>query len=157
MSITKAWFTFAKRVWLALGVGWVVSSAALGGILNAGQAAALLICSALVAEVFNEKRHRLFVLQVQPGVKQLHLYREVAVPGENRRDIEITPHQGRSGKTTVNTSSWALYHLARPEEFYLDQESRLWDLERTMKRVERRVEYAIAGTAVVGTVLWAFG
>jgi len=157
MTRAEAWFRFAKRVWIALGLGWVASFTALWGVLNVGQAAALLICSALVAEVFHEKRHRLFVLQVQPGVKQLYLYREVDVPGENRKDIEITPHQGHSGKTTVNTSSWALYHLARSEEFHSDQESRLWDLERTMKRVERRVEYAIAGTAVIGTALWAFG
>jgi len=157
MTRIEAWFKFAKRVWIPLGLGWAAPVAAIWHVLRVDQSAALLVCSALVAEVFNEKRHRLFVFQAQPGIKQMYLYREVDVPEANRKDIEITPHGGHVGKATVNTSSWALYHLARPEEFRSEGDSRFWDLERTMKRAERRVEYVIAATAVIGTALWAFG
>jgi len=156
MSKIEAWFRFAIRVWISLGLGWATLVVATFHFIRVDQAAALLVCSALVAEVFHEKRHRLFVYQVQPGVKQLSIYREVDVSDANRKDIEITSHEGRVGVTMVNTTSWALYHLAEPNEFRPDQESRAWDLERTMNRAERRVEYAIAATAVIGTIVWAF-
>ena len=157
MKRVEAWFIFAKRVWISLGLGWIAPVVGISHVLRLDQAGALLVCSAIVAEVFHEKRHRLFVYQIQPGIRQMHMYREVNVSGEARKDIEVTAHQGSSGKTTVNTSSWALYHLARPEEFRPDGNSRLWDLERTMKRVERRVDYAIVVTAIAGTAHWAFG
>ena len=156
MSKVEAWFVFAKRVWISLGLGWTAPVAGILDVLRLDQAGALLVCAAIAAEVFHEKRHRLFVRQIQPGINQMHLYREVNVPGQDRKDIEITPHQTRSGKTTVNTSSWALYHLACQKEFYAEGDARLWNLERTMERVERRVEYAIVLTAIVGTALWAF-
>lgn len=86
----------------------------------------------------------------------MHQYREVDVPGSNRKDIEVTLSGWQSVKTTVNTSSWPLYHLAKPDEFRHEEGSRLWQLERTMKRVERRVECAIVVTAIIGTLFWAF-
>ncbi len=156
MNYFAAWFVFARRVWLSLGLGWAAPIAALTPVIRLDQAGAILVCAAIVGEVLHEKRHRLFVHQIEPGLKSWHIYREVDVPGENRKDIEATPHQNHTGKTTVNTSSWPLYHLARPEEFYLNGHTRNWDLERTMKRLERKVDYAIVSTAIGGTIFWAF-
>ena len=156
MSKFEAWFRFATRVWISLAAGWLAPVVAISPFLKLDQAGALLVCSALVAEVFHEKGHRLFVHQIQPGTSEVHIYREVDVSGQERKDIEITPHQIRSGRTTVNTASWPLYHLSRPDEFYREKDSRDWHLERTMKRVERRVDYSIIVTAIFGTSLWAF-
>ena len=157
MNKIKARFIFSKRVWISLGLGWLSLAICMSPLIDLGQAGALIVCSAIVAEVLNEKRHRLFLDQVLPGNTQSHIFREVAVAGEDRKDIEITPSQFCSAQSTVNTSSWPLYHLAIPEEFYKDGDARLWDLNRTMKRAERRVEYAIVTNAIIGTVLWAFG
>lgn len=157
MNLVKAWARFGKRVWVSLGCGWACSVLWLFSYISASQAGALLICAAIVAEVLHEKRHRLFIDQVQPGLKQSHLYREVTVANEARKDIEITPHNTRSGKSTVNTTSWALFHLARKDEFFAYEGTRLWDLARTMKRAERLLDYCIVTTAVIGTLMAAFG
>lgn len=158
MRKVKAWVLFGKRVWLSLGVGWAI--ALVGVLLDMGidQAGAMLICGAIVAEVLHEKKHRYFVNQVQPGIKDVYIYKEVDVSGENRKDIEITPHKNQWGTIcTVNTAPWPLYHLARPIEFYSDENTRFWDLDRTMKRAERVLDYSIVFTAIAGTILAAFG
>ncbi len=157
MSKLKAWFIFAKRVWISLGVGWLMPIVSLSGILNLDQAGALLVCSAIVSEVFHDKRHRLFVHQIQLGNRESCSYREAASLNHDGKDIEVLLHQTSAGSRIVNATSWALYHLARTEEFYPDGNSRIWALERTMKRAESRVDYAIVITAIIGTILWAFG
>jgi hypothetical protein len=158
MNRLVAWFRFGKRVWTSLFIGWASCLLAATPILRLDQAGALLVCMAIVAEVLHEKRHRLFIEQIQPGfVGKRYLYREVEVPGEDHKDIVVTPHQRRSDRTTVNTNRWALYHLAKPDEFFLEEKSRYWNLEGTMQRAERRLDYSIVVTAVAGTILWAFG
>lgn len=157
MNLVKAWTRFGKRVWISLGCGWACSILLVFSYISASQTGALLICAAIVAEVLHEKRHRLFINQVQPGLKESLMYKEVEVPNEGRKDIEITPHNVHSGKSTVNTTSWALYHLARNDEFFASEGTRLWDLERTMKRAERLLDYCIVVTAVIGTLMAAFG
>lgn len=156
MNYLQAWFRFGKRVWLAQFAGYVSLLGVPLGIWRLDQAGALLVCSAIVAEILHEKRHRLFVSQIQPGVDRWYLYREVPVEGSSRSDIRITPHGTRSGSSTVNTTNWSMYHLARDDEFYDDPDGRLWDLERTMARAERCLDYTVVFTAIVGTVLWAF-
>ncbi len=157
MGKLKAWFNFAKRIWIPLGVGWIAPVVSISCILRLDQAGALLVCSAIVSEVFHDKRHRLFVDQIQTGNKESCSYMEVDSSNHDGKDIEVMLHQTSVGSVTVNAASWALYHLARKEEFYLVGDSRRWDLGRTMKRAERCVDYAIVITAIIGTVLWAFG
>lgn len=142
MNKIKAWYKFANRVWISLSLGWGALILGLTPLIRLDQAGAL---------------HRLFVHQVQPVVSTGYIYQEVDVPGESRKDIIITQHQGRSGSVAVNTDIWTLYHLAKCEEFYEYQNTRAWELECTMKRIERRVDYAIVISTVVGTFLWAFG
>ena len=96
-----AWFRFAKRSWLALAAGWLALLAALLPQLALNQAGALLICSAIVAEVLHEKRHRLFIHQVTPGYREQCAYREIISDGTDQKCIEITPHATRTGKVTV--------------------------------------------------------
>ena len=156
MNKPKAWFKFAKRVWISLGLGWLAPIVSLFGILKLDQAGAVLVCSAIVSEVVHEKRHRLFVYGMQPGNREGHSYREVDSSNHEGKDIEVLLHQTFIGSRTIDTRSWALYHLAREEEWYPDGNSRRWDLERTMKRAERLVEYAIVTTAIFGTIFWAF-
>jgi len=156
MNKPKAWFMFAKRVWISLGIGWLAPIVSLFGILKLDQAGAVLVCSAIVSEVVHEKRHRLFVDLGQPGNRESHSYIEVDSSDHDGKDIEVRLHQTMIASRIIPTSSWALYHLAREEEWYPDGNSRRWDLERTMKRAERLVEYAIVTTAIIGTILWAF-
>ena len=155
MNRITALFQFARRVWVALGLGW--AAFIIGGLtLGLDRSGALLVCGAIVAEVFNDKRHRLFSNQIQPGVKTWSRYAEVGVPGEDRKDIKVTPHATSSGSTVVNTDHWSLYHLATEQEFYPQEDTRMWDLERTMKRVENKVDYAIVVSVIAGTLVWAF-
>ena len=144
-------------MWIPLSIGWLAAVAGLSPLLRLDQAGALLVCGAIVAEVLNDKKHRLFLSQVQPGQKSWHEYLEVDVPGESRKDIEIMPYQSGSGRTIVNTEGWSLYHLAKDGEFYNFENTRGWRLGDTMKRVESRLDYAVVASAIVGTVLWAFG
>lgn len=154
----KYWYRLAKRVWNSLGAGWIAVAIGFTPYLRMDRAGALLICSVIVAEVFHDKRHRLFVHQVLPGASTSHIYREVEMKDGERQhqDIEITPHQMRSGKTTVNADNWHLYQLAKESEFQDFEGSRVWDLEGTMKRLESRVDWVIVFSAVIGTIFWAF-
>ncbi len=157
MNQITALLQFARRAWVALGLGWTAIIIGLTPVLRPDQSGALLVCAAIVAEVFNDKRHRLFSNQIQPGVKTSSMYVEVRVPSEDRKDIKVTPHATSIGSTVVNTDRWSLYHLATEQEFCPHEDTRRWDMERTMKRVERRVDYAIVASAIVGTLFWAFG
>jgi hypothetical protein len=150
-----AWFRFARRSSLALAIGWLALLAAFLPWMKLNQAGALLICAAIVAEVFHEKRHRLFIHQVTPGYRESYEYREI-VSDTGQKSIEITPSAVHTGKSTVPSGGWPLYHLAKPNEFYTRGSTRAWDLERTVARAERVVDIAIVGTTIVGTILWAF-
>lgn len=150
-----AWFRFAKRSSLALAIGWLALLAAFLPWVKLNQVGALLICTAIVAEVLHEKRHRLFIQQFRPGYRESYEYREV-ISEAGQKSIEITPHPVHTGKSTVPSERWPLYHLASPSEFHTQGSSRLWDLERTMARAERCVDIAIVATAVLGTILSAF-
>lgn len=153
----RSWFIFAKRVWIALGLGWLALVVGFTPLLRLDRGGALLICGVIIAEVFHDKRHRLFINQVLPGFSTSYKYREVDMIEENYKGIEITPHQIRSDKHIVNADRWTLYQLANPNEFWADDGSRRWDLNRTLKRVETRVEWSIVFSAVIGTISWAFG
>ena len=155
MNRISAWFQFARRVWIALGLGWAGLLVGLTPVLRLDRAGALLVCGAIVAEVLHEKHHRLFVDQIQWSFK--HTYVEVDVPDEDRKDIAVEPFQSGAGRRVVNTEGWALYHLASKQEFSSHEHTRMWDLEGTMKRLENKVDYAIVVTAIVGTIFWAFG
>jgi hypothetical protein len=156
MHKAKAWYLFGRRVWISLALGWFVAILAI--ILGEpGRAGAFLVCAAIIAEVFHEKGHRRFITSIQPGLRQSFLYREVEYPEKGKAGIEVTPNAWTSSKSTVSATDWPLYHLARSDEFSADGNSRLWFLERTMARVERRVDYSIVATALAGTILWAFG
>jgi hypothetical protein len=109
-----AWFTFAKRVWISLGVGSLVAVLAIA-LGRPDRAGAFLVCAAIVAEVFHEKRHRRFVTQIQGGIRQHYTYREVDFPEARGKGIEVTAHRGQIGKTSVNTNGWPLYDLARED------------------------------------------
>jgi hypothetical protein len=153
----KNWYFFAKRSWIALGAGWISIPFSFTPLIGLDQAGALLICGVIVAEVLHVKRHRLFVDQVHPGVSTFYIYREVEKTDENYNlGIEITIHQVKSGKTTVNADNWELYQLANKSEFRNSEGTRDWDLNATMQRLEATVDYVIVVSAVVGTVLWAF-
>lgn len=151
-----AWFRFAKRSWLALAVGWLALLAAFLPQVALNQAGALLICAAIIAEVFHDKRHRLFIHQVTPGYRESCEYREIVSEENGQKSIEITPHAVSTGKVTVPSERWALYQLAKPEEFRTSGSTRTWDLERTVARAERGVDIAIVVTTIAGTILWAF-
>ena len=125
--------------------------------VNLDQVGAIIVCTAIVAEVFHEKKHRLFIDQILPGTKQSFMYKEVHTPEEDGLFIEITPHALQAGSSKVNTKDWTVYHLANDSEFMKYEETRIWNLEITTKRLETHIDYAIVGTAVVGTLLWAFG
>jgi len=153
----KAWYNFAYRVWIPLSLGWGALVIVLTPYLRLDRAGALLVCGAIVAEVFHDKRYKLYVNNIQAGVNTTHIYLEVDVQGENRKEIEVTAHQTKTGRTVVTTETWPLYHLANQNEFYPYDGKRRWDIEGTMKRVDSRVDYAIVLSAIVGTVLWAFG
>ena len=57
--------------------------------LRPDQSGALLVCAAIVSEVLHQKRHRLFVHQIRPGIENTHIYLEVDVLGEDRKDIKV--------------------------------------------------------------------
>ena len=154
----KYWFNFAKRVWVSLGVGWGAVAIGFTPLISMDQAGALLICGVIVAEVFHDKRHRLFVNQCLPGVSTSYIYHEVEmIDGDKtHQGIEINTNQRSTGPSIVNADTWHLYHLATENEFSEFKSSRMWDLDRTMKRLESRVDYIIVFSAVIGTVLWAF-
>lgn len=157
-STVKYWYLFAKRVWLPLGAGWLSVVFGFTPYLRMDSAGALLICGVIVAEVFHDKRHRLYVHNILPGTSTSHTYKEVQM-GEGEKTyqgIEITPHQMRSGSSIVSADNWHLYQLARNNEFRQFEDTRAWDLDRTMKRLESRVDWIIVMSAVVGTILWAF-
>ena len=153
------WYRLAPRVWISLAVGWLVVLLSFASCLEQRQAGALLVSAAIVAEVFNDKKHQLFVTQSLPGMTSFYVYREVAMAGngQTHQGIEITPHQVSCGKSTINADSWHLYHLAKESEFRGNKPSREWDLPRTMKRLESRVAYSITFSVIAGTVLSAFG
>lgn len=154
----KFWFKFEKRVWISLTAGWVAAAIGFTQFYGVDQGGALLICGVIIAEIFHKKRHRLFVHQVLPGVYTTYIYREVQMQDRDRthQGIEITTNQGNTGKTTVNADNWHLYQLAHRTEFREINGGREWDLDRTMERLESRVEYSIAFSAFIGTMLWAF-
>ena len=154
----KYWFQFGKRVWISLAAGWLAVAIGFTPELRMDRAGALLTCAVIVASVFNDNRHRLFVDQVLPGFRTFHILKEVEMKDGDKvhQGIEITLHNWASGKTTVNADNWHLYHLANEKEFRVSEGGREWDLSMTMKRLESRVEYAIVSSAVVGTILWAF-
>lgn len=152
----KNWYLFAKRSWLALGAGWFAILIGFTPVLRLDRAGALLICGVIVAEIFHEKRHRLFINQVHPGVSTSYTYREVDKPDKNYKGIEITVHQMHSGKTVVNADNWTLYQLSNETEFMELEGSRVWNLDGTMKRLENTVDYSIVASAVIGTIFWAF-
>lgn len=158
LRTAKYWYIFAKKVWVPLGGGWFSVALGFTPYLSMDRAGALLICGVIVAEVFHDKRHRLYVHRILPGASTSHIYKEVdMVDGEKTyQGIEITPHQMRSGKSTVNADNWHLYQLAKKSEFRNFEGTRAWDLDRTMKRLESRVDWVIVISAVVGTILWAF-
>jgi hypothetical protein len=154
----KYWFSFAKRVWISLSMGWGTVIIGFTPLISMDQAGALIICGVIVAEVFHDKRHRLFVNQCLPGVSTSYLYREVqTIDGDKtHQGIEITTNQLSTGKTTVNADTWHHYHLASSKEFREHEGSRIWDLDSTVKRLESRVDYIIVFSAIIGTILWAF-
>jgi hypothetical protein len=155
----KNWYNFASRVWLALGAGWIALPIALTSVIKLEQAGALLICGAIIAEVFHNKRHRLYVEQVRPNASTSYVYREIDaidIYKNNYKAIETTAFQQRVGKSTVPTHGWILYQLAINKEFRDDEGSRLWDLDRTLKRVESKIDYSIVVSVIVGTLFWAF-
>ena len=155
----KYWYRLAPRVWISLAAGWLLVLVSFASCLQQRQAGALLVCAAIVAEVFNDKKHQLFVTQLLPGIASFYAYREVRmdVDGQMHQGIEISSDQVSRGKSTVNADSWHLYHLAKESEFRGNKPSREWDLPSTMKRLESRVAYSITLSVIVGTVLSAFG
>ncbi|MEM9689906.1 MAG: hypothetical protein AAF917_10540, partial [Pseudomonadota bacterium] len=98
-----------------------------------------------------------FIDQVQPGLTTNFLYQEVKSENHEGKDIKITPHSYQTGSSTVNTEMWTLYQLAVDSEFSPFEGTRAWNLEETNYRVERRIDFAIVVTAVIGTLLWAWG
>lgn len=154
----KFWFKFERRVWLSLAAGWTASAIGFTPLYGLDQGGALLTCGVIIAGIFHKSRHRLFVDQILPGAITTYSYREVEMgDGDNKHQgIEVTTNKWNTGKTTVNADNWHLYQLAEKIEFREIDGAREWDLDRTMQRLETRVEYTIAFSAVIGTVLWAF-
>jgi hypothetical protein len=154
----KFWFKFERRVWLSLAAGWIASVIGFTPLYGLDQGGALLICGVIIAGIFHKSRHRLFVEQILPGVTTTYSYREVEMgDGDNKHQgIEVTSNKWDTGKTIVNADDWHLYQLAEDIEFRGVGEDREWVLDRTMQRLETRIEYMIAFSAFMGTVLWAF-
>ena len=100
MNKAIAWYRFAHRVWLSLSIGWCfVLAGFFTPYLRLDRAGAFLICGAIVAEVFNEKKHRLFIDQMNPGSDRLYLYQEVDVHeilGELQYELTWSGHSGSS-------------------------------------------------------------
>lgn len=157
MNKAIAWYRFAHRTWIALSIGWILALAGLTPYLRLDRAGAFLVCSALIAEVFNEKIHQSFLLQMNSGSDKYYLYKEIDVPGEIRKDIKVTPPKWTYDSVVVNTDQFLLYHLAKKIEFSSVEDTRMWHVYDTLKRVERRIEYAIVISALAGTILSAFG
>ncbi len=155
----KYWYTFSSRVWIFLAAGWVAVVFSVTPWLQLHEAGALLVCAAIVAEVFNTKKHRLFISQSLPGEASFYVYREVTMNdnGRTHQSIEITPHRVFAGSSMVNADNWQLYHLAKSNEFRGNKPSREWDLPRTVNRLESSIAYAITFSVIVGTALSAFG
>jgi hypothetical protein len=101
----KYWYKFAPKVWCALVVGWSMVLFAFTPFLTYGQAGALLICGAIVSEVFHNKRHRKFIEQISPESNIKHIYVEVSSPDQETKHIEVTPQPRVAGKVSVNTES----------------------------------------------------
>jgi hypothetical protein len=156
ISKIRSWYLFAKRAWIALIIGWLFVPIGFTTLIGLDQAGALLICGVLVAEILNKKGHRLFIEQVIPGRATSFIYKEIQRPEHDFGEIEITQHVLNTGKTIVNSDQWTLYQLANDSEFRAFEDTRIWDLDRTLKRVENTVEYSLVFSAIIGTILWAF-
>lgn len=154
----KYWYKFSPKVWGSLLIGWISVLIGLTPYLRMDRAGALLICAVIISEIFYDKRHRLFLHQILPGASTNHVYREVEIhDGEKaHQGIEIIQLRNVSLKSTVNADNWHLYQLATEKEFHSAEESREWDLERTVKRLESSVDWIIVISAISGTILWAF-
>ena len=157
LKIIIAWYRFANRVWISLALGWGALLICLTPYLRPDRAGAFLVCSAIVAEVFHDKGYRKFIEQTLPGVSKAYTYSVVEAIHENRKDIEVEEHQMRRGNIRINAEPWTLFHLAKKNEFYLMAGKETWDINKTVNRVDRAVDVTIAITAIVGTVLWAYG
>lgn len=161
----KHWYLFSRRVWGAIILGWLSVALGLTGSLawlpleNSG---ALLVCAAIVAEVFHVKRNQIFIDAMVPGTKTAAVFNEVThtIDGRDYLTLEVTSHSYSFGKhTTTVTEHWPLYHLyklALEAEFVIEDEDRRWLPTQTIERFESRVEWSIVITAVSGTLLWAF-
>lgn len=152
----KAWYCFAKKAWIALAFGWLSVLFVPIAVIRLDQWGALLICGSIVADVFHDKRHRLFIHQILPGQSTSYTYRVIHKAGEAHPRIEVDAHTMRAGKTSVNTQDWVIYKLSANREFADYEGSKMWHFDATVKRLESRVEYSIVVSAVVGTILWAF-
>jgi hypothetical protein len=154
----KLWYNYSGEVWTPLFLGWLcLPLVTLIPKLTLDRAGALLICSVVIAEVFNKKGHRAVIDFIQPASKPNYTYREVVDESSGIKNIEVTLQKQSFNQIYVNSESFTLYLLASDKEFQKIQGSRLWNMEKTVNRLDKTVEYSLAFSVFIGTILWAFG
>jgi hypothetical protein len=152
-----AWYKFASSTWLSLAVGWCSILFSVTPYLKLDRVGAFLVCGDIVAEVFHDKTYRRFIEQTLPGLSKTYTYTVIDVPEENRKDIEVREHRMQGGNVIIDTAVWPLFHLASKKEFYTSEGEKKWSINGTMDRVDKTINYVIALSAIIGTILWAYG
>ena len=151
------WFKYAPQIWVSLSIGWLLVLLAITPLTTLDQSGALLICSVVIAEIFLKNGHQAFLDAMGPGIKTNLTYLESKFPHSDEKCIEIVASQTQSERVYVNSSQWALYHIANKKEFWGKEEPRQWLYPQTFKRVESTIRYILVVHMIIGTVLWAFG
>jgi hypothetical protein len=150
-----AWYKFASSTWLSLAIGWCSILFSVTPYLRLDRAGAFLVCGAIVAEVFHDKTYRRFIEQTLPGVSKTYTYTVIDVP----EDIVVREHRMQGGNVIIDAALWPLFHLASKKEFFTSDSGgeKKWSINGTMDRVDKTIDYVIALSAIVGTILWAYG
>ena len=152
-----SWFKYSPKIWLSLFVGWIAVLMASTPLINIDQSGALLICSVVIAEIFQKNGHQAFINAMGPGIRTHIRYVESKFDHSDGKCIDIIASQTESGKVQVNSNDWHLYHMALKKEFFGLGDEREWFYQHTFDRVESVIQYILVFHIVVGTVLWAFG
>jgi len=155
-----SWYETAPLLWGLLFVGWLWVIFSLAVSFEFPSSGAVLICCAVLGEVYFERIH----------------YRRwpMAAAGEQKY-AELTRQKDKA--VTLNTESIimigdimrgghyrGLLSISKPNEwsdkaiFYKrDRNGLFWNYTHTIRRVERVATYAVVISVVVGTAIWGYG
>jgi hypothetical protein len=155
-----SWYETAPLLWALLSIGWLWVIASFAVSFEFPSSGAVLICCAVLGEVYFERIH----------------YRKwpMAAAGE-RKFAELTRQKDRA--VTLNTESIfimgdimrgghyrGLLSISRSNEWsesaIFDRRERkglFWNYPSTIKRVENVATYTVVISVVVGTFIWGYG